>query len=379
MDYRLFRKPRIKNGKRVHRWYYYYLDHGRQVQKSCKRCTTKAEAEAYIKNLPARTKDGNGYILVKSIAENMYIPGGPHMSRREELGKPLVKSSMQEARVKIKLIIEAWGERALQSLTVEEVGNYLFAQEKSASWKRNFTKVLREIYTDAAWYGYRETAPQFPKFSKKSKKADSFTTEELNTLFKPENFPSHETYVFFMTSLGAGLRAGEAAAIRPKQIIFDHKALIVDGFCRPNGERMRYNKKGTEEHRRIRVVPISGLIIGLLREHIEKNNIGDDDYCFTGPRNQNRKRAIGFRYLERVFKSAVEKAGIEIGGRRLVPHSLRYTYVTQVRRELPPEIVAKMAGHINEETTEYYNKKVIDMTLQKLIGADIAVNNIFSP
>jgi hypothetical protein len=37
---------------------------------------------------------------------------------------------------------------------------------------------------------------------------------------------------------------------------------------------MRYNKKGTEEHRRIRVVPISDLVTGLLREHIEKITSG---------------------------------------------------------------------------------------------------------
>jgi integrase len=376
MDYRLFRKPRVKNGKRTHRWYYYYLDNGRQVQKSCKRCNTRPEAEAYIARLPARDTGGNEDILVKTVAETMYIPGSPHMIRRDQLGKPLAKSSMMEARVKIKLIIKQWGERKLTSLTVEEVGNYLFALKKSASWKRNFTKVLREIYTDAAWYGSRAITPRFPVFSKKSKKGDSLTTEELNKLFKRENFPSHEMYVFFTTCLGAGLRPGEGAAIRAKQVIFEYKALIVDGFCRPDGERMRYNKKGTEEHRRIRVVPISDLVTSLLREHIEKNNIGEDDYCFKSPRN--RGRVLGFRYLERVFKRAIEKAKIEVGEKRIIPHSLRYTYVTQMRRELPAEIVSRLVGHINEETTEYYNKKVLDMTLKRLVGADTAVNNIFT-
>jgi hypothetical protein len=374
MDYHLFRKPRVKNGKRTHRWYFYYLENGRQVQKSCKNCATKAEAQAYIGKLPSR--DGNGDILVKTIAETMYIPGGPHMSRRDQLGKPLTLSSMMEARVKIRLIIDNWGEKTIQSLTVEEVGNYLFSKKKSGSWKRNFLKVLREIYSESVWYGVKIITPEFPKFAKKSKKADSFTTGELNTLFKPENFPAHEAYLFFLCALGAGLRLGEAAAIRPRQIIFEYKALIVDGFCRPNGDRMNYNKKGTEEHPRARVVPLSDMVLNLLRDHVMKNNIGEGDFCFKSVRNKSKP--VSFRYAGRAFKGALEKAKIEIGGRKLVPHSLRYTYVTQVRRELPPEIVQKLVGHINEETTEYYNKGVLDMTLKRLIGADRAVANIFS-
>jgi integrase len=348
---------------------------GRQIQKSCKGCNTKVEAIAYVNKLSPQTGEP-GDVLVKAIAETMYIPGGQHMSRREQLGKPLTKSSMMEARVKIRLIIEEWGERTIQSLTVEEVGNYLFAKKKSGSWKRNFLKVLREIYSEAAWYKVKIITPEFPKFAKRSKKADSFSTEELNMLFKPENFPTHEYYLFFLCCLGAGLRLGEAAAVRRRQIIFEYKALIVDGFCRPNGERMRYNKKGTEEHPRTRAVPLSEFVIGLLGEHIMKNNIGEDDFCFRSVRNQ--KKPICFRTAGRVLRSAVKKAKIEIAGRKLVPHSLRYTYVTQVRRELPAEIVMKLAGHTSENQTDYYNKKVLDATLKRLTGADQAVANLFS-
>jgi integrase len=374
MEYRLFRKPRLTSGKRTHHWYYYYTENGRQVQKSCKNCRTRVEAEAYVRRLPSRAAGED--MLIRTVAETMYIPGGPHMNRRLELGKPLTRSSMAEARVKIRLIIKEWGDRTLGSLTVEEVGKYLFSQSKSGSWKRNFLKVLREVYLDASWYGSKVRTPEFPKFAKKGKKADIFSTDELNSLFKPENFPTHESYLFFLLSLGAGLRLGEAAAVRSQQVIFDYKALIVDGFCRPNGERMNYNKKGTEEHPKARVVPLSDLMAELLRAHIVQNNIGLGEFCFRSVRDYGR--AIGFRYAGRVFASALVKAKIEGGGRKLVPHSLRYTYVTRVRRELPPEIVMKLVGHVSEGQTEYYNKKVLDMTLKRLTGADQAVANLFS-
>jgi hypothetical protein len=52
-SYHVFKKPKkLKNGKTVHRWYYYYIDEaGKQVQKACKKCNTRAEAEDYIREL----------------------------------------------------------------------------------------------------------------------------------------------------------------------------------------------------------------------------------------------------------------------------------------------------------------------------------------
>jgi hypothetical protein len=112
-DYHLFKKPWIKNGKTVRRWYYYYLDKGWQVQKSCKGCSAKAEAEAYIRKLPPLS--GKNTILIKTIAEFMSIPGSDHMKRGIQLGKPLDIHSMKEVGGKIAIILEKWGERTLES------------------------------------------------------------------------------------------------------------------------------------------------------------------------------------------------------------------------------------------------------------------------
>jgi hypothetical protein len=53
-DYHLFKKEIIgKKGKKSTKWYYWYYDkNGKQVQKACRRCSTKVEASAYIENLP---------------------------------------------------------------------------------------------------------------------------------------------------------------------------------------------------------------------------------------------------------------------------------------------------------------------------------------
>jgi integrase len=74
----------------------------------------------------------------------------------------------------------------------------------------------------------------------------------------------------------------------------------------------------------------------------------------------------------------MEKAKIKPGDRKLVVHSFRYTYVTRMRRELPADMVMKLAGHTTVGMTEYYNKKVIDASLKQLIGADAAAANLFT-
>jgi integrase len=74
----------------------------------------------------------------------------------------------------------------------------------------------------------------------------------------------------------------------------------------------------------------------------------------------------------------MEKAGIEVNGRRLIVHSFRFTYVTFMQRELPAETVMKLVGHTTIGMTEYYNKRVIDESLSSLAGADTAVAKLLT-
>jgi integrase len=373
-DYHVFRKQRATNhGKITHKWYYYFVVNGKQVQKVCKGCKTKNEAIAFVGKLPARS--GENAVLIKTIAETMYLPGSEHMKRRIQLGRPLDDHTMLEARFKINIIIEKWGERTLESLTVEEVTKYLFSRERSGSWKQSFLIYLREIYHEGPWYGCKVTVPVFPKFAKHSRKSNIFMTEELNKLLVPENFPSDELYLFFLCCLSGGLRLGEAAGIRVKQIFFESRALIIDGFLKDTGVRTVYNKKGSEEHPKIRIVPLPAITIERLKNHIARHNYQDDDFIFRAYKDPGK--TIGFWYIHDVLARAIKKAEINTDGRKLGVHSFRYTYVTRMRRELPADIVMKLAGHTTVGMTELYNQKVLDATLKTLIGADTAVANLF--
>jgi integrase len=164
---------------------------------------------------------------------------------------------------------------------------------------------------------------------------------------------------------------GEARGLRPKQILFDRKALIVDGFVKADGTRTNYNKKGTEEHPKLRIVPLPDITLSLLKEHIAEHGVAEDDFIFKGQKEP--EKPITAFYVHDNLKRIMEKAGIEINGRRLIVHSFRFTYVTFMRRELPAETVMKLVGHTTIGMTEYYNKRLIDETLSGLAGADTAI------
>jgi integrase len=338
-------------------------------------------------------------ILLRDIAENMYIPASPHVSRRKQLGKSTDHETMSESRRYIKRIMGLWGDMKLESLSVDVVMPYLFGVNRSGKWKNRFLEILGEIYTEAPWRDCRVSKPAFQRFAANSRKADIFTTAELDRLFKPENFTSHQFYLFFLLCLSGGMRLGEVRAVRAKQIIFDRKVLIIDGFCRRDGTRTIYNKKGSPDNPKFRLVYLPELTLGKMRDWIAENEICPEDYCFT----TGGGKPIGREWAEIAFYRALQAAGFiptpekreraargegrqkqtkvklkPSDGRKLVPHSLRYTYVSRMRRELTAAELQPMTGHASIEMVDYYNRKVLDSALAALPDSALAaVDTLF--
>jgi integrase len=397
--YHVFRKPKKNRaGKRYYRWYYYFYDqNGKKVQKACPKCRNRSDAESYIRTLPPIVSPGadNPETLIRHIAETMYIPGSAHVDRRRQLGKSVNIDTLQECRKYISLIMEKWGDRALMSIDADEVINHLFTVQRSGSWKNRYLSIFKEIYAEAPRYGCKARYPDFPRFALNRKKADIFTARELKAFFKPENFPDDMFFLFFLLSLSGGLRLGEARAVRLKQFIFERKALVIDGFCKENGERTAYNKKGSLENPKFRIVPLPGFTLLKTLEFIREKPIGPEDFIFLyrgKPLRQNTAEMVFIRALIKagltISAASMKESGIWKGGgvvkrknitpdgRRLVPHSLRYTYVSRMRRELSAAELRPMTGHTTEAMVDYYNRKNLEEALASLPQADTALERL---
>jgi integrase len=198
----------------------------------------------------------------------------------------------------------------------------------------------------------------------------------LRGYFNPDIYGDPDLYLFYLCCLTAGLRPGEGRGLRPRQILFDKEALIVDGFIGKNGARTAHNKKGAEECWKHRIVPLSDLTLRLLKEHIERNRLRDDDFCFTAKKDP--PRPVIEWYLRNHMTRIIKKAGIQQQERKLVLDSFRFTYAAHLWRELPARAVIQLVGRNIFGMMEQYNKRGIDGSLAEFIGADIAVRKLFT-
>jgi integrase len=133
-------------------------------------------------------------------------------------------------------------------------------------------------------------------------------------------------------------------------------------------------------------VYLPDLTLGKLEAWIAARGLGENDFCFTiagRPVRPEEAERVFYRTLQKTgfipypAKKKPEKRGEgwrrppqikqrPPDGRKLVPHSLRYTYVSRMRRELTAAELQPMTGHASVEMVDYYNRKVLDMVLVSL-------------
>jgi len=382
MVYYPFRKTVIgKNRKPVRVWYIWYInpDTGARVQRVCKNenkqpCRNKSEVEQFISTLPAINKTEKNIVALETnekqisvheIVKDMFIPGSKHYDRLVKYGKNLSKYTLQINRRFITYIDKLWGDLDITEITSTLVDDYLLENEHSGSWKNSFIENMGEVLDEAQWYGAKfQNRPVFHRFARNSKKPDILSTEELNRLFVPYNFENYDLYMMFLTTVSAGMRLGEIRAMRKCQVLVNQNKIFIDGFMRDN-ERMDFNKKGSDDNPKYRVTVIPDYVMSKLSAYICQKNLSEKDLVFTKHGEPLRKE-----YCEEALRKAVKKAEID-SEKRIVPHSLRYTYVTRMRRLLSAEEVRGLAGHTDIEMTEEYNRAALPELIQSVSKPEI--------
>lgn len=372
MDYHVFRKA-VKSGKKTtKRWYYWYYDDTtcRQIQKVCRGCSTKWDAEQFVQKLPPLTGSST---LLKDIARDMYIPGSKHCLRRQQMGMSVELDLLMDSKRYLNYILQDFGETSIYKLTVQQVMDRLWAVEKSSSWKNSYLKVLKEIYTEASWQGISVTPPLFQRIKNNYRKSDVLTREELEQVMQPENFKNETVFLFFLLTVSAGLRLSETRALKPDQIYADKSMVLINGFLdKQNKIKKAYCKKGSADDPRWRIAIVPTEVIYLLQEYISKNQIKSDDYLF-----QFNGLPFRMEYAEDLLQSAYKKSGISMSGRKLTVHSLRYTYVTIMREQLDVDVVRKMVGHTTVEMTNYYTRPGLESAARSLAPFVAVANQAF--
>ncbi|MCR5045484.1 MAG: site-specific integrase [Treponema sp.] len=364
----MYKLIKIKNGGKA-AWYY-FLDRGDYSSlnlRLCPGCESKDSARDFVLRLK------NEKSLVKTITAGMYEKGSFSYEKRRQFGKSVYKATLEQKKLFLRQINKDFGDFPIQDISEKDVESRLLMQGKSGSWKNSYLETFLDIYKEARWNGIKVPLPSFQKFKRNSKKADVLTDFDIKALFSPGAFSDEGMRLMFKLGLCCGLRLGEMRGARARQIIQAENAFVVDGYINKIGERTNYNKKGSAEKPKFRVAFMPQKLREELESFIERNKLCPDDFLF-----QSNGKAVSQISAYRAFVKAVKKAGLSIENRKIVPHSLRYTYITRLRSALPGETVRKLAGHSSIEMTDYYTRAALTDLIQELSPTQNCVELRFS-
>lgn len=351
-------------------FYYKYTLEKKRVKKLCRNCTSLNEAKMFVDKVFEKK---NEQYLIKNISKEMFFSGSLHMQRLEAFGKELDLKTIKQKRHIIDIICEKFGDYSIKKITVRDIETYLLKDTHSASWKNMYIDTFGSIFDETHWK-CDTPVNRLPlkRFTRKSRKADILSKQEMSQILQVKNFSCMRDYLFFLTMALCGLRMGETRGIKVEQFDFVSNILVVNGFIKHDGTRTCYNKKGSEEDTKIRIVPIPEFLRTMILSYITYNHFAADDYIFADE--------LGFipttDHMDWIFKKAVKYSGINKGNRKIVPHSFRFTYVTRLRSTVPAETVQKIVGHSSVEMTEYYTRFSLEDLKDGIKPAKEAVNQI---
>jgi len=164
--------------------------------------------------------------------------------------------------------------------------------------------------------------------------------EQATLLFKAlESSPRN--YAIIMIMLQTGIRVGELVGL-----VFDD-ILIGGHFKTALTVRAEISKSGKD-----REIPISKRLRDVLQEYVawyqtRNTTVKPEDPLFQ---QTNRNQSLSPRQVERI----VAKISKESIGRKIHPHLLRHTCLTNLARVTNIRVVMEIAGHTNIASTQIY-------------------------
>jgi integrase len=271
-------------------------------------------------------------------------------------------STYLDYRDTVRRIVRSFGDREVSSLRTDELTRFLAGlrpmrngqridRAPSPRMRTKYTVVLRSVLEHAVDLGWIVDSPaaaikvRKPKGMGKNhplRREEYLTPEEVHRVVAAAGEVDETDGALVLTLAFAGLRLGEALALRWEHVDFERSALAVhDSWTR--------HRLGTPKGGGGRTVPMADEVAQTLARLSQRELLtGPGDLVFLGKRggyiDANRFR---LRYYE-----AEDRAGI---APRRTLHQLRHTFATVCASHgIPLRTIQGWCGHENYETTERY-------------------------
>lgn len=169
-----------------------------------------------------------------------------------------------------------------------------------------------------------------------------FTQDEVATIIKSIQNVKHKTLL--MLCYATGMRVSEVVNLKTANVMSDRKCILVE------------KAKGKKD----RIVPLSPVLLVMLREYAKQYQINRKGYLFEG---QEEGQPYSTRSLQMILQDAKTKAKIFKPG---AIHAMRHSFATHLLdKGTDISMIQKLLGHNDIKTTLRYlhttNKDLINI------------------
>jgi integrase len=194
-----------------------------------------------------------------------------------------------------------------------------------------------------------------PKPRSNKRPWDALTEEEMIKLFMPGVLDDTIELAVCAALFLSGLRRAEVSALKPEDLDWVTPKIIL---CRG---WQRFNNKdkvmGPTKGKKVREAPFDLILQNAIKKLWEKN--GKQEFVFSYKKITKERKikieTIGSAWIKGRFKKWLECAGIELGGRRIVPHSSRHSIASLLEaRGVSLRYIQDFLGHSDLKTTKNY-------------------------
>jgi len=341
---------------------YYQFKHSKERGSTGTR--DEKEAHAFMQRLTHGTRQKPAVAsILGAFAKGFFDEGNAWLTRQRRKGKGPGPSNLSNRRGFLKNhIVPAFGNRAIESLSAEEIEDWLIDLDRANSTRNQILFTFRIILDEALRRGLvaRNVARAIEQFPADSNTPDTFTDADLRALFPTEHatlidvWSSFDVAVMAYLSLVSGARQGELRALTWRDVNRDENGglLIISKTVRSDGSI------GTPKNGKSRVALIDERAAAFLEAlRIAAKPAGEDEYVFTA----DGENPWWTNYTYKYFEKALTNADIECSKRRVTFHSFRHTYVTRLRRHrVGDEMVVATVGHSSAAVTDIYDHSEIE-------------------
>ena len=179
---------------------------------------------------------------------------------------------------------------------------------------------------------------------------DALTEDEMVKLFMPGVLTDTMELAVCAAIFLSGLRRSEVAALRPEDLDWNTPKIMV---CR---SWQLFNSKdkvmGPTKGKKPRKAPFDPVLQEAVKKLWAEN--GEHEFVFSYMQN-NTVKVIGSSWIKLRFPKWLKRAGIELGGRNIVPHSSRHSLASLLEaRGVSLRYIQDLLGHSDLKTTKIY-------------------------